>query len=118
MTLHQVCTSDELAEGQHRLINHDKGEVGIVRYNGRLVAIRNRCPHAGAQLLLKPVSQTTVASCPHTIELGYQDGVFTCPWHHWEFDLRDGSCLADPRLRLEKFPVEEAGGKILVEIPD
>uniref|UniRef100_UPI003F4999DB Rieske (2Fe-2S) protein n=1 Tax=Ensifer adhaerens TaxID=106592 RepID=UPI003F4999DB len=118
MTVHTVCSSVDLAEGQHKMVGHHKGEVGVVRFNGRLVAIRNRCPHAGARLLLKEVRPTTVAACPHQIELGYEDGVFTCPWHHWEFDLRDGSCLADPRLKLEKFPVEEADGTITVEIPD
>jgi nitrite reductase/ring-hydroxylating ferredoxin subunit len=118
MSLFEVCASEELVDGRHRLIPHKNGEIGVVRFNGKLTAIRNRCPHAGAQILLKGVGRTTVSSCPHQIELGYEDGVFTCPWHHWEFDLRDGSCLADARLKLETFPVLERQGKIFVELPE
>ncbi|MGW1419954.1 Rieske (2Fe-2S) protein [Bradyrhizobium manausense] len=118
MALLQVCAEHEILEGRHKIVPHEKGDIGVVRFNGRLVAIRNRCPHAGAKLLFGSVSRTTVASCPHRLELGYEDGVFICPWHHWEFDLRDGACLADPRTRLEKFAVEQRDGKIFIEIPD
>lgn len=118
MALLHVCEEQEISEGKHKIVSHEKGNIGIVRFNGHLVAIRNRCPHAGANLLLGLVGKTTVSSCPHHLELGYEDGVFTCPWHHWEFDLRDGSCLTDPRTKLEKFAIQQQDGKIFVEVPD
>jgi nitrite reductase/ring-hydroxylating ferredoxin subunit len=34
--------------------------------------------------------------------------VLRCPWHHYEFELASGRCLADPtRLRVARYEVEE-----------
>ncbi len=55
------------------------------------------------------------ALCPH--QLGslaaahLEDGVVTCPWHGYRFDVRTGDCLTGQACRLTQLPevVEEAG---------
>jgi 3-phenylpropionate/trans-cinnamate dioxygenase ferredoxin subunit len=33
--------------------------------------------------------------------------ILRCPWHGWEFDLRDGRSVVDPeRTRVRSYPVE------------
>ena len=39
-----------------------------------------------------------------------------CPWHGWEFHLKDGCHVIDPRHRLKKYDVVERGGEIYVAI--
>ena len=42
--------------------------------------VRDRCPHAGLSLSRGPRG-------------GYADGVITCPWHNWRFDVCSGENL-------------------------
>ena len=39
-----------------------------------------------------------------------------CPWHGWEFHLKDGCHVIDPRHRLKKYNVVERGDDIYVAI--
>jgi 3-phenylpropionate/trans-cinnamate dioxygenase ferredoxin subunit len=41
--------------------------------------------------------------------------VIRCPWHLWEFDIRTGQCLVDPRVRVKTYPVQIEGDTIIVE---
>lgn len=48
-----------------------------VRRDGAVHALDDRCPHQGY-----PLSQGCVS-----------EGVLTCEWHNWKFDLQSGDCL-------------------------
>jgi nitrite reductase/ring-hydroxylating ferredoxin subunit len=39
-----------------------------------------------------------------------------CPWHGWEFHLKDGCHVIDNRHRLQKYDVIEKGGEIYVSV--
>ena len=39
---------------------------------------------------------------------------FVCPWHGYEYDLKNGECVADRRLRLKKFNVITKGEDVYV----
>jgi nitrite reductase/ring-hydroxylating ferredoxin subunit len=39
-----------------------------------------------------------------------------CPWHGYEFHLRDGVNVSDKRLRLKKFKVVERDGGVYVAL--
>ena len=32
--------------------------------------------------------------------------MIACPWHGWEYDLRTGECLWNPRYRVRVYAVE------------
>jgi nitrite reductase/ring-hydroxylating ferredoxin subunit len=39
-----------------------------------------------------------------------------CPWHGYEFHLKDGVNVTDRRLKLKKFPVRERDGGVYVAV--
>ena len=32
--------------------------------------------------------------------------IIKCPWHQWEFDIKTGHALYDPKLRVRTYRVE------------
>jgi nitrite reductase/ring-hydroxylating ferredoxin subunit len=70
---------DALPIGAPCLLKGPGGErLACVRSkDGMVDVVLDRCPHEGY-----PLSQGTV-----------RDGVLTCKWHNWKFDLATGECL-------------------------
>ena len=60
----------------------------IVAIDGELVVHATICPHR-----LGPLDEAAV-----------EDGIVTCPWHGWRFDLRSGRALDGRRARLAPPP--------------
>ena len=65
--------------------------------------------------------QVTDARCPHhggpLAEGRIRDGVVTCPWHWYSFELRSGECRTSPGYRLRKYPVVSRDGRLYAELP-
>ena len=70
------------------------------RYEGRVYALDNRCPHMGF-----PLSRGTV-----------RDGLLTCHWHHARFDLQSGCTFDLWADDAPIFPVEVRGDDVWVKI--
>jgi nitrite reductase/ring-hydroxylating ferredoxin subunit len=86
--------------------------IGVFNVDGELFAVRNRCPHKGAELCRgRVVSPSPLSSAPG--EFMPQPGPpwLQCPWHGWEFDLRSGQSWIDPAsLRVRAYPVSVENG--------
>jgi len=69
---------DALPIGVPCLLKGPDGErlVCVRRESGGVDVLEDRCPHEGY-----PLSQGRV-----------RDGVLTCKWHNWKFDLANGAC--------------------------
>ncbi|MEB3370508.1 Rieske (2Fe-2S) protein [Saccharopolyspora mangrovi] len=104
-SLIKVAPTSEFEDGRRIIVSHESGPIGVVRSGERYVAMADRCPHLAGPLSAGTITKTTVSDAPHEIELGYENGVVTCPWHHWEFDLTDGRCLTDKRLKATFYEV-------------
>ena len=79
-----------------------RGRRFVIReVDGDLIAHAARCPH-----LLGP------------LELGeVEDGVVTCPWHGYRFDVRSGRSRDARRLRLDRAPeVSVATSRVLLSM--
>jgi nitrite reductase/ring-hydroxylating ferredoxin subunit len=81
--------------------------------------------HAGRSYSVFDVAgelQVTDAACPHNggpLAKGVvRDGVVTCPWHWYSFELSSGICRTAAGYRLRKYPVIQRGGRSYVELPD
>ncbi|MDP6931664.1 MAG: Rieske (2Fe-2S) protein, partial [Myxococcota bacterium] len=72
------------------------GPATVFHVNGQLFACENRCPHMGY-----PMHKGTI-----------RDGVITCAWHRWEFDLSSGGCYRGACDDLRTFPVRVEDGRI------
>jgi NAD(P)H-dependent nitrite reductase small subunit len=88
--------------GESRCVTLGEMQVGLFRNPDGFFAINNVCPHRGA-----PLHDGMVA-----------DGVVTCPWHQWQFQLDDGVCLNIPKVRITTYPVEVRDGAIWINIED
>jgi 3-phenylpropionate/trans-cinnamate dioxygenase ferredoxin subunit len=74
--------------------------VLLIRLDGQIHAIRNKCAHM---------------ACP--LEGGLLEGaILTCPCHDWRFDVRSGGFLDAPELGIPVYPTRVEDGKVLVDV--
>jgi nitrite reductase/ring-hydroxylating ferredoxin subunit len=105
----------ELTAGTWKTITVRRREIVVVNAGGEVFAVFNRCPHQ--QALLSKGRLTGAPAAGPVGELAYEPDahVLRCPWHHYEFDLRTGRCLADPaRLRVATYEVREEGDELAI----
>ena len=96
-----VCNADEIPVGSGRLVILDGKEIALFNVEGTLRAMEDHCLHAGGPL--------------HQGEL--RGNIVVCPWHQWQFDLRDGSCNLNPMTRLETYAVRVRDGVVEILKP-
>ena len=99
-----VCKTEELSEGDMRLVTVDDGRViGVFRCgDGSLVAIEDRCSHDDGPLA---EGEFDAAAC--TVE---------CPRHGSLFDLRTGRPRTLPAfLPVETFEARIENGEVMLE---
>ena len=92
---------EELPPGAATVVQAGDRTVAVFNVDGDLIAVDGRCLHRGG-----PLAEGFV-----------RDGVVTCPWHWWRYDLRTGERLGAPWLRLRRYRVRVETGEVVVEIP-
>lgn len=97
-----VCQVSDLAEGQGRAFKVQDRLIAVFLHQGQYFAIDDVCPHMGAAL-----------------SDGYvEEGVVTCPWHAWRFQLCDGAWMDYPKgkTRVGSYPVRVQDGQVQVQM--
>jgi nitrite reductase/ring-hydroxylating ferredoxin subunit len=83
----------------------------VIRHNGRRYAVFD----------IDGEIEVTDAACPHNggpLARGViRDGVVTCPWHWYRFELATGRCLTWSGYCLRKYPVVSRDGRSYAELP-
>lgn len=74
--------------------------VAVFHTDGQLFALDGICPHQGG-----PLGQGEVHGC-----------ILTCPWHGWQFDVRDGQSQLSPHVKQETLPLKVESGKVWVQL--
>lgn len=92
----------ELLPDSLRQIRHSGTQLVVVRFNGKVFAFHDRCPHA-----FWPLSEGTL-----------RETVLECAGHGWEFDLETGRCLTAPVYCLTPITVSIEGDTVRLEWPD
>ncbi len=100
-TFVKLTTLDAIPPGTALEFEHDNRVIALFHHDGQLYAIDGLCPHQGG-----PLAEGEVVGC-----------VVTCPWHGWQFDLRDGAYLHSKRIRQPVYEVRVEGQDVLVGIP-
>ncbi len=67
----------EFLDGVPRMIKAGAHRLLVAKTESGIAAIDNACPHQGYGL----------------VQGGYANGVVTCQWHNWKFDISSGVCL-------------------------
>jgi len=96
-----VARLDDVPDGSGLCVTIDGIDVGIFRVEGEIIAIENRCPHAG-----DPLSEGTLTG-----------SVVACRAHGWEFDVRTGFRPEDADgFPIPRFAVRIKEGHVEVDL--
>lgn len=97
---HLVCRLDEIPQGGicTRTVG---GESVILSRQGAIVScFQNACAHLGQE-----IDGGTV-----------ENGIITCPWHGFQYDLATGECLTAPEVQLQSHGVKVVGNRVEVRL--
>lgn len=95
-----VLHKDALESGRIIEIIIGGTAIAVANVGGSFHAISNTCSHADG-----PLGE------------GSLDGhVVSCPYHGWQFDVRDGGCLTNPQGRIASYPVQVVGDAVCVKL--
>ena len=78
------------------------GDLVVALFNvaGTIYALDGVCPHQGG-----PLGKGELSGC-----------IATCPWHGWQFDVRDGKHQLTQQIMQPRFEVRVEGDLILVDL--
>ena len=93
-----VCRVDEIPEPRGRSIEVSGLRLALFRNGPDVVALTDRCPHAGGSL-----GQGWV-----------EEGEAVCPLHRWRFKLDDGRCTTMRGQGVHRFRAEVRGEEVWV----
>lgn len=88
----------DVLEGEMTVVKVSGKQVVLTRYDGRLYAVDNACPHAAASLSGGSLNRWKLC----------------CPDHGYCFDIRSGQITwpEDELYRLKRYEVWEEGGLV------
>ncbi len=99
----KVCSTKDVPGGTAKVYRHEGKQVAIFALSDGYLACNNRCPHQGY-----PLSEGCMT----------EDGILTCNWHNWKFDLvSDGKNLKGSES-VRTYPLEVRGGDIWIDVQD
>jgi thiamine pyrophosphate-dependent acetolactate synthase large subunit-like protein/nitrite reductase/ring-hydroxylating ferredoxin subunit len=92
----------ELDEGRVKTVVCGLVTVCMTRYEGRVAALDNACPHQGG-----PLGEGSI-----------ENGMLRCPWHGWDFHPTTGRSPGGYDDGAETYPVEERADGYWVGLPE
>jgi NAD(P)H-dependent nitrite reductase small subunit len=96
----RVASIAELpSEGLGHAVKAEGLDIALFRWNERVYAIEDLCPHLGF-----PLSEGIM-----------QTGEVICSWHGWHVRLEDGSCRRE-RERAKVWECEVREGEVFVRL--
>jgi nitrite reductase/ring-hydroxylating ferredoxin subunit len=66
-------------------------DIVVFHVNGGFFALLDRCPHQGAPLDKAACVARLTSPEPGVYRRSRVDELLRCPWHGWEFDMRNDS---------------------------
>jgi 3-phenylpropionate/trans-cinnamate dioxygenase ferredoxin component len=98
-----VCSAEELAEGEMRLVEVNGEKIGVFNCGGELLAIEDRCSHDDG-----PLAEGEFDAGTCTVE---------CPRHGSLFDLRTGKPKTLPAyVPVRTFAARVEGNEVKLEV--
>lgn len=123
MSSYLAGRSSEIPPGTRKVVEVNRRSIGIYNINGQFYAIRNLCPHQGAPLCEGITSSYVTSSRPGEFAYEREGEVVRCPWHFWEFDMKSGCMIVDPKMRtktydvtVERYDVSVEDGNVIVHM--
>lgn len=94
-----VADLRRLRPGEPTVVTAGARAVALVLLDGTVFALDPVCPHEQGPLGLGEVA----------------DGILTCPFHGWGFDVRSGACVTIPGERVACHPIRVEGTDVYLD---
>lgn len=116
-----VCKVGELDDGSVRLIGEPGRQIGVMLHEGEYLAYRNRCPHQGGPAcegVRIPQVQDVIDGDGQFLGQRYDENDLhiVCPWHGYEFHIKTGEHVINPKIRLHKHKAVVREGNVYVQL--
>ena len=98
----RVGRISDFAPGAGTMVVVGGRHVALFRLGDEFFALDNLCLHRGGPICDGPIN----------------NGVVTCPWHGWSYEIRTGTMVQDPRVGLSKHLVQIYGDEVAVCLTD
>ncbi len=116
MTRHIVARTTDIAPGGNKVVAVEGRDIVVFHVNGEFFALLNRCPHEGAPLDKAACVARLTSPEPGIYQRSRVGELLRCPWHGWEFDIRNGQSWFDPkRVKVRAYPVAVESGEDLAK---
>ena len=92
----------DFTPGQGRMVDVSGRHVAVFRLGDELYALDNMCLHRGGPL------------CDGHID----NGVVTCPWHGWSYEIKTGTMVQDPRVGVSRHEIRLDGDHVTVRLSE
>ncbi|MFC6724589.1 Rieske (2Fe-2S) protein [Halobium palmae] len=121
MAEHAVVGAEELAPGEHLVVELEGREIGVYNVDGDYYAYTNWCAHQSGPICEGSTSGLLEAEFDRetmrtTTSYGREGEIVACPWHGWEFDLVTGECHSRPGVKLISHEVRVEDGTLVVSV--
>src|SRR5215468_2690646 len=97
----RAAAVDDIPEGGAKSFAYLDKRIALFRTPRGVYACDNRCPHQGYALVRGDV----------------KEGVLTCAWHNWKFELGSGVCRFGGE-NIRTYPVQIRDGQVLIDVAD
>lgn len=113
----EICAVADLAGGQIRSATVGRTRLVAAMAAGEVKVFFGACPHQGAPLEKGRMVTAVVSDRPGELRLVPGSQLLRCPWHGYEFELREGRAITDGDVCLRFVPSTIADGKVRVAWP-
>lgn len=111
-----VAADVDLVEGTPTVCHVEGRELVLVRWRDEIFALRNICPHQSLPLARGRVHSSLRSASPSgELQADDTEPLLQCPVHAWNYSLRTGRCVVDPRLRVKTYPATVKDGRVFVD---
>ena len=97
----KVATVSQVAPGTGMVATVNDKEVAVFNVDGTFHAIDNVCKHRGGPVGAGELDGDTV----------------TCPWHGWQYNVKNGVCLTKEGVTVDKYEVRVEDGEVKIAVP-
>lgn len=96
----KVASLSEISPGNSKVVSVADKTVALFNVENSIFAIENTCPHRGG-----PLGEGML-----------EDSIITCPWHGWQFNVKDGSSPVIPGAKINTIKVILKGDDVYLDL--
>jgi 3-phenylpropionate/trans-cinnamate dioxygenase ferredoxin subunit len=111
---HVIGAVAEFPRDSSRRVEIEGRGIAVFNAGGRFFALRDVCPHQGAQLSAGSVHGWVESEEPGCYAFDPGRKLVRCPWHGWEYELSTGQSWSEPATsRVRAYPTTVEPGTAL-----